>query len=124
MNWYLKAFKQYADFSSRARRKEYWMYTLFNIIFIFAAMILDNILGTTIGVLPYGVVYILYVLATFIPSLAVVVRRLHDLNKSGWMILIGLIPFIGGIWLFVLMCLEGTTGENQYGLDPKKVETI
>ena len=120
MKWYLKAFKQYADFSSRARRTEYWMFTLFQLIFVIAAMILDNVLGTTIDPLPYGLIYVLYALATFIPSLALSVRRLHDLNKSGWMILIGLIPLIGGIWLLVLMFLEGTSGENEYGLDPKQ----
>jgi len=121
MNWYLKVLKQYADFSGRARRKEYWMFALFNVIFIIVAMILDNILGTTTGGLPYGVFYFLYVLAIFIPGLAVSVRRLHDVGKSGWMYLIILIPLIGAIWLFVLMVTDSNPGENNYGPNPKEV---
>jgi uncharacterized membrane protein YhaH (DUF805 family) len=94
MNWYLKVIKDYAGFSGRARRKEYWMFFLFNFIFLIVAMILDNIFGTTIKVnsvygsqgLPYGYIYTIYGLATFLPYLAVMVRRLHDIGKSGWFI--------------------------------------
>ena len=114
MNWYLKALRQYADFNGRARRTEYWMFVLFNIIFSIAANALDYILGTS------GVISGLYALAVFIPSLAVSVRRLHDVNKSGWMLLVLLIPVIGFIWLLVLMIMEGTPGENQYGPNPKE----
>lgn len=121
MNWYLKVLKQYADFSGRARRKEYWMFVLFNLIFAIVAMILDNILGLTVGILPYGVFYVLYTLAVFIPGLAVAVRRLHDVGKSGWMILIALIPLIGVIWLLVLMVTDSNPGKNQYGSNPKEV---
>jgi len=121
MNWYLKVLKQYADFSGRARRKEYWMFVLFNIIFVIVATILDNILGTTVGELPYGIFYFLYVLAIFIPGLAVTVRRLHDVGKSGWMYLIVLIPIIGAIWLLVLVATDSNPGENQYGQNPKEV---
>jgi uncharacterized membrane protein YhaH (DUF805 family) len=121
MNWYLKVLKQYADFSGRARRKEYWMFVLFNLIFAIVAMILDNILGLTVGILPYGVFYVLYTLAVFIPGLAVAVRRLHDVGKSGWMILIALIPLIGVIWLLVLMVTDSNPGKNQYGPNPKEV---
>jgi uncharacterized membrane protein YhaH (DUF805 family) len=120
MNWYLKVLKQYADFSGRARRKEYWMFTLFNIIFIIVAMTLDNILGLTVGELPYGVFYVLYALAVLIPGIAVTVRRLHDVGKSGWMFLIVLIPLIGAIWLLVLMVTDSNPGENQYGQNPKE----
>ena len=121
MNWYLKVLKQYADFRGRARRKEYWIFVLFNMIFIFVAMILDNVLGLTIGKLPYGVFYFLYALSVLIPGLAVAVRRLHDVGKSGWMILIALIPIIGAIWLLVLMVTDSNPEENQYGLNPKEV---
>jgi uncharacterized membrane protein YhaH (DUF805 family) len=120
MNWYLKVLKQYADFSGRARRKEYWMFTLFNIIFIIVAMTLDNILGLTVGELPYGVFYVLYALAVLIPGIAVTVRRLHDVGKSGWDFLIVLIPLIGAIWLLVLMVTDSNPGENQYGQNPKE----
>lgn len=121
MNWYLKVLKQYADFSGRSRRKEYWMFVLFNMIFAIVAMILDNILGIAIEEIGYGPLYGLYSLAVLIPGLAVAVRRLHDVGKSGWMILIALIPIIGAIWLLVLMVTDSNPGENQYGQNPKEV---
>jgi uncharacterized membrane protein YhaH (DUF805 family) len=121
MKWYLKVLRQYTDFNGRARRKEYWMYTLFNLIFIMVAMLLDNVLGLTIGGLPYGVLYFLYALAVLIPGLAVSVRRLHDIDKSGWMLLVALIPLIGAIWLLVLLVKDSSPGENQYGPNPKVV---
>ena len=121
MNWYLAVLKNYAGFSGRARRKEYWMFTLFNIIFAIVAMILDNVLGIAMAEIGYGPLYGLYTLAMFIPSLAVSVRRLHDVGKSGWMLLIVLIPIIGAIWLIVLMVTDSNSGENQYGSNPKEV---
>ena len=121
MNWYLKVLKQYADFNGRARRKEYWMFVLFNIIFAVVAVILDNIFGTAIEGIGYGLFYILYALAVLIPGIAVSVRRLHDIGKSGWMILIALIPLIGVIWLLVLMVTDSSPGENKYGPNPKEV---
>ncbi|HOO24863.1 MAG TPA: DUF805 domain-containing protein [Paludibacteraceae bacterium] len=121
MNWYLKVLKQYADFSGRARRKEYWMFVLFNMIFAIVAMILDNVLGIAMEGIGYGPLYGLYALAMLIPGLAVAVRRLHDVGKSGWMILIALIPLIGLIWLLVLMVTDSNAGENQYGQNPKEV---
>lgn len=117
MNWYLKVLQQYADFNGRARRTEFWMFVLFNLIFSIIANVLDYMFGT---------VYIfssIYALAMFIPGLAVSVRRLHDVGKSGWMILVSLIPVIGFIWLLVLFVTEGTPGENQYGPNPKE-ETV
>jgi uncharacterized membrane protein YhaH (DUF805 family) len=121
MNWYLAVLKNYAGFSGRARRKEYWMFTLFNIIFAIVAMILDNVLGIAMAEIGYGPLYGLYTLAVFIPGLAVSVRRLHDVGKSGWMILIVLIPIIGAIWLIVLLVTDSNSGENQYGSNPKEV---
>ena len=119
MNWYLKVLRQYADFSGRARRKEYWMFVLFNSIFAIAAMLLDNLFGITMGNIPYGPIYIMYGLALFIPGLAVLVRRLHDTGKSGWMVLISLIPLIGGIWLLVLLVTDSESGTNKWGENPK-----
>ncbi|UJH67811.1 DUF805 domain-containing protein [Allomuricauda sp. SCSIO 65647] len=121
MNWYLKVLKQYADFNGRARRKEYWMYFLFNMLFAIVAMILDNVLGIAIEEVGYGPLYGLYALAVLIPGLAVCVRRLHDVGKSGWFILIGMIPLIGAIWLIVLLVTEGDQRENKYGQNPKKI---
>ncbi len=119
MEWYLKVIKNYATFSGRARRKEYWMFTLFNIIFAIVAMILDNILGTASPQTGYGIIYLLYSLFVLIPGIAVLIRRLHDTGKSGWMILVSLIPIAGPIWLLVLLVTEGTKGANEYGPDPK-----
>ncbi len=121
MNWYIAVLKNYAGFSGRARRKEYWMFTLFNIIFLFVAMILDMILGTEFGLGVYGLFYVLYSLAVIIPGLAVSVRRLHDIGKSGWMLLIVLIPIIGWIWLLFLMVTDSNPGENQYGPYPPEI---
>lgn len=120
MEYFLHALKNYAMFSGRARRKEYWMFILFQILFGVAAFILDNLLGTTIGG-SSGVIYSLYSLALLIPGLAVAVRRLHDVGKSGWFMLIILIPLVGVVWLLVLECTEGTPGDNEYGPDPKAV---
>jgi len=120
MNWYLTVIKKYATFSGRARRKEYWMFFLFNIIFSIAAIVLDNVLGIAIGSVGYGPIYILYVLAVLLPSLAVSVRRLHDVGKSGWYLFITLIPIIGAILLLIKICSDGTPGENQYGSNPKE----
>jgi uncharacterized membrane protein YhaH (DUF805 family) len=121
MNWYLKVLKQYADFSGRARRKEYWMFFLFNMIFAFLAAIIDNVIGTASPEFGYGVFYGIYALGMIIPGLAVGVRRLHDVGKSGWMLLISLIPLIGGIWLLVLMVTDSQQGTNKWGENPKEI---
>lgn len=113
--------KQYADFNGRARRKEYWMFVLFNIIFASVAIILDNLFGIAMKGIGYGPLYGLYLLAIIIPSIAVGVRRLHDIGKSGWMMLISFIPLIGVIWLLVLFVTDGNPGENEYGPNPKEV---
>lgn len=121
MNWYLQGLKKYADFNGRARRTEYWLFTLMNMIFLIGAMIVDNLAGTTAGELPYGLFYFVYALGVFIPGIAVAARRLHDVGKSGWMLLIALIPLVGAIWLIVLMVTDSTPGANEYGLNPKEV---
>jgi len=130
MNWYLKVLKQYADFSGRARRKEYWMFGLFNFIFSYVAMYLDNALGTTMSLhdnvygdiqMFYGYLYILYVMFVFIPGLAVGVRRLHDVGKSGWMFLVILIPLVGVIWLLVLFLKDSQLEDNKWGRNPKEI---
>jgi uncharacterized membrane protein YhaH (DUF805 family) len=118
MKYYLLALKKYAQFTGRSNRSEYWFYVLFNTIFLIVAMLLDSMLGLTFGAMSYGIFYCLYALATFVPGLSVLVRRLHDVNKSGWFILIALIPIIGWIWILVLLCTKGTEGENKYGPDP------
>lgn len=116
MKWFLKCLNQYADFSGRARRTEYWMFVLFNSIFSFAFVFIITMVG-----LPLELSYI-YSLAVLLPSLAVCVRRLHDVGKSGWMYLVILIPIIGSIWLLVLFCKDSEPGENAWGANPKEVE--
>ena len=120
IEWYKKVvFENYANFEGRARRAEYWWYALGNFILLIIAMILDNVLGITMGQMGYGPIYALLALATFIPGLAVGIRRLHDVGKSGWWYFIVLIPIIGAIWLLILFFTEGEKGKNQYGADPK-----
>jgi len=119
MNWYLEVLKKYAVFDGRARRKEYWYFFLIStVISIFLALI-DSFTGTISEEAGLGLLSGIYALAVLIPGLSVTVRRLHDANRSGWWILIGLIPVIGGIALLVFMVLDSTPGDNQYGPNPK-----
>lgn len=124
MNWYLKALKQYFDFKGRARRKEYWMFVLFNLIFVLLAIFIDNFFDLTFKIygqdLNYGWIYLIYCLAVLIPGLAVCVRRLHDIGRSGWYYFLSLIPIIGGIILIVWTCQDGEPGENEWGANPKE----
>ncbi len=114
MSWFILVLKKYADFKGRARRKEYWMFILFASIFSIMPFGLDVIFDTLV----FG---FLYQLVLVVPSLAVSVRRLHDTGNSGWMLLISLIPIIGGIWFFVLTVTDGDRRANEYGENPKKV---
>ena len=95
IDWFVKCLKNYANFTGRARRKEFWFFTLVQFIILIIAQIIDSVIGTEF------VLYALIVLALLIPSLAVSVRRLHDLSKSGWWYLIALIPLIGAIILII-----------------------
>ena len=124
MEWYLKVMRDnYANFSGRARRKEYWMFVLVQTIVMIGLMILDSVLGLDFELqgisLGYGYLYLIGIIVHFIPSLAVLVRRLHDVGKSGWFYFIFLIPLIGVIWLLVLYCTEGQKQDNKWGPDPK-----
>ena len=106
MKWYLLVLKKYAEFKGRSRRSEYWYFTLFSVLISLALNGLDFAFHTE---------YIdsLYSLAVLIPGLAVGVRRMHDVNKSGWFILVP-------IYNLILACTEGTEGSNEYGRDPKR----
>lgn len=118
IDWATRPLKKYADFSGRAPRAEYWWFYLLIIVGYLVAMILDSIVGTG-GVLgSYGILTLVLGLAIIIPSLAVGARRLHDTDRSGWWLLIGLIPLIGAIVLLVFFVLEGTKGDNRFGPDP------
>lgn len=129
MEWYLKVVRDnYANFSGRARRKEYWMFVLFNIIISAIIAVIDSIFGLKYGGEEFaaygggtGVLGSIYSLAVFIPSLAVTVRRLHDVGKSGWNYL-WVLTCIGIFYLLYLAITEGDHGPNKYGPDPKEDE--
>jgi uncharacterized membrane protein YhaH (DUF805 family) len=119
MEWYLKVLRQYADFEGRARRTEYWTFFLFNFIISF---LISIVVAATILIMRNSwavLLSYLYMFAVMIPSLAVTVRRLHDTGRSAWFLFVLFIPFVGGIWLFILSITEGTPGKNQYGDNPK-----
>jgi len=122
MNWYLDAWKNYINFQGRARRKAYWMFVLFNIIAAVIVGAIDNVLGLTREG-GYGPISGLYSLAVFLPGLALAVRRLHDTGRTGWWMLIGLIPVIGWIVLLIFFVTDSQPGSNQYGPNPKEAPT-
>ena len=130
MELMLLPFKRYAEFDGRSRRKEYWLFRLFESAVIIGGLIIFSLLAAAMGAVggdraggivgSIAVIAILgFVLASFIPGLAVTVRRLHDTDRSGWMILISLIPLVGPIVLLVFLLSDGSRGPNQYGQDPK-----
>ncbi|WP_235694104.1 DUF805 domain-containing protein [Caenibius tardaugens] len=120
MEWMLLPLKRYADFSGRSRRKEYWMFVLGVFIAAIVLSIIEGIVGLSgmVGGV-YGPLTTLFLLGILVPSIAVQVRRFHDQDKSGWFVLLALIPFLGGLAVLVFMCLEGTRGPNRFGPDPK-----
>jgi uncharacterized membrane protein YhaH (DUF805 family) len=120
MQWYIDVLKKYATFKGRARRKEYWMFVLFNLLFSIVLALIEALIGGVIKS-DVSVLTTLYSLAVLIPSLAVSVRRLHDTNHSGFWLFIGLIPLIGAIWLLVYMATNSQPGENKYGPNPKEI---
>ena len=120
MNYFISCIKdKYCCFSGRARRKEYWMFVLFNFIAMFAVGFASGFLARATGIAALTFIPLIYNLAIIPPSLGVTVRRLHDTDKSGWFILLGLIPFIGGIILLVFVCLDSNPGANRFGPNPK-----
>jgi uncharacterized membrane protein YhaH (DUF805 family) len=115
MNWYTDVLKdKYATFTGRARRQEYWMFILINFLIALGIGVIDGMLG-------WGVLGLLYTLAVLIPSIAIAVRRLHDTGRTGWWILITLVPLIGWIILIVFLVLDSQPGDNAYGPNPKAV---
>ena len=125
MEWMLMPLRRYADFSGRSRRKEYWMFVLFQFIVVLFMGLLIGLTGGfdggsgTFGSLLLIICAIVYLALFFIPGLAVTVRRFHDQDKSGWFVLLQFIPYIGPLIVLVFMCLEGTRGPNRFGPDPK-----
>ena len=118
MNWYLEVLKKYAVFSGRARRKEYWYFVLFNILFAILAGVIDGVLGTYDPDAGIGLVGVIYSLAVLLPGIAVSVRRLHDTDRSGWWLLIALIPLIGPLILLIFFVQGSEPRENRFGDSP------
>jgi uncharacterized membrane protein YhaH (DUF805 family) len=114
---YLVVLKKYTVIEGRARRREFWMFMLANLIIGFVLGIFTAI--PVLGLL-FGLVSSLFGLAVMVPNFTVGVRRLHDRDKSGWFLLIMLIPLVGGIILLVVCAMEGTHGSNKYGADPRE----
>lgn len=121
MNWFIKSLKQYTDFNSRARRKEYWMFILFANLIGAVLLLIEIMTGAFSYDVLMGPLSALFSLVIFVPYLAVTVRRLHDIGKSGWMMLIVLIPIVGAIWFFILTIRDSESGENKYGENPKNI---
>lgn len=115
MNYYFEVWRKYAQFSGRSTRSEYWYFVLFNALAYAAISIAEGIFSSG------GLLLGFYGLAVLIPSFAVFFRRLHDTGRSGWWWLIGIVPVIGGIVLFVFMVLDSQPGDNRYGPNPKGV---
>lgn len=122
MKWFVDALKnKYATFEGRARRKEYWYFVLVYAISIGALAIVDGIVGTFSDEIGIGLLSGVFVLATFVPTLAVTVRRLHDTDRSGWWVLLDLVPVIGALVLLVFTVLDSQPGANRFGPNPKGV---
>ncbi len=134
MEWMLLPYRRYAEFTGRSRRREYWLFVLF---YLLVLMVIEAIFGTPtevitshplgFGVISYGVIANgtgtmvgnLFWLFSLVPGLAVTVRRLHDIDRSGWWLLLLVVPFLGWFTLFIFYCLDGTSGSNRFGPDPK-----
>ncbi len=122
---YLQVMTKYASFSGRARRREFWMFAILNLLLLTIAMISDGILGITFSIsmgyqtinLPLGYISLLFALVVTIPTLSVTVRRIHDLGKSGWSLLMLFIPLLGIIWFLDMMTTESASGNNSYGIN-------
>lgn len=116
MSWYIGALKKYADFNGRAGKAEFWMFTLISTIISVILYLIDG--GIMPGSKDIHLLYTVYSLAVLVPSLAVSVRRLHDTGRSGWWILINVIPILGQL-VYLVFLLQDSQGANQYGSSPR-----
>ncbi len=117
MNHYLSVLKKYFVLKGRARRSEYWMFVLVNLLISIALTAVDAVIINALNV-PFGILSAVYTIGILCPSFCVGVRRLHDTGRSAWWLLIALVPLIGAIVLLVFMCSRGTAGPNRFGPDP------
>ena len=117
--------ENYLNFTGRASRKEYWMWFLFFSILVIISSFLDRLLGLDFiesSTASEGVVWLIVCIVHLIPGIAVTVRRLHDVGKSKWYLLISLVPTVGLIWIFYILCSNGDSGANKYGVNPKELK--
>ena len=122
MNWYLEPWKKYAQFSGRACRSEFWTFALINMLICFVLLVprIASLVRTGgHGPSPLFFLYCIFVLVGFLPTTACTVRRLHDSNRSGWWYFIAFVPFVGGLILLVFLLLDGNSGANDYGPNPR-----
>ena len=122
MSWFVEALKKYAVFSGRSRRKEYWFFVLFVVIISIVLNIIDGLIGAYDRSMGAGLLSTIFSLAILIPSIAVSVRRLHDINRTGWWVLIALVPLVGWIVFLVFHLQDSTPGTNRYGPNPKSTD--
>jgi len=121
MRWFLRALKKYADFEGRARRREYWFFSLFSMIGLWLSFLVDLAFGMGYeGTWFGGPTSILYQMALFVPSVAVSIRRLHDTGRNGWWLAVVAVPVVGAVALLVFCASDGRPGANQYGPNPKE----
>lgn len=120
MSAFMTALRSYAVFSGRSRRSEYWYFGLFYLIFYVALAIVDGMIGSFDAKAGIGLCSGVWALAMLVPSLAVSVRRLHDTGRTGWWLLIGVVPLIGAIVLIVFFAQDGQPGSNRFGRNPKE----
>ncbi|MGR5132452.1 DUF805 domain-containing protein [Vibrio alfacsensis] len=121
---YLGVIRNYTGFSGRARRQEYWYFTLVNILVNLVMSIIDRILEGALQIENFGLFGVIYALFILIPSIAVTVRRLHDTGRTGWWVLIAIIPIIGFLVMLYFLVQDSEEGTNQYGDNPKTVQTM
>jgi len=121
MNIYFTVLKKFSKFNGRSRMSEFWIFTLINFVFMGIALILDYAIGKILTPVPFGIIFSIYALLVFLPCLSVFVRRMHDVGKSGWFVLLSFIPVIGTVWLLALCITEGNAKRNEYGPNPKAI---
>ena len=122
MSWFIEALRKYAVFGGRSRRKEYWFFVLFVVVISTVLTSVDGLIGAYDRSTGVGLLSAIFSLAILIPSISVSVRRLHDIDRTGWWVLISLVPLVGWIVLLVFHVQDGTPGTNRYGPNPKSTD--